>query len=93
MKSRKVVKLTTEKRTIIREKIVTKTVTRIHRSDLHIRLAIGVAVPRTVVFYPLPVEVVSVVPEYSGYLYFVLDDGTIVIVDPVTYEIVTMINV
>ena len=89
--SGKAAKMTTEKKTVIREKIVTKSVTRVNRSDINFNLSIGVAIPATIVVNPLPIEVVEVYPEYQGYLFFVLDDGTIVIVEPGSLQIVTVI--
>jgi hypothetical protein len=85
--------ITAEKRTIIREKIVTKNVTKIDRDDLDFDVSVGVVVPTTIAVQPLPVEVVEIVPEYRDYLYFVLADGTIVIVEPGSMQIVTMITV
>jgi hypothetical protein len=49
---------------------------------------IGVAVPSTVVLHPLPPRIVEIVPAYSGYEFFMLADGTIIIVDPDTLQIV-----
>jgi len=37
--------------------------------------------------YPLPADIVALAPAYEGYLYFVLEDGTIVIVEPETLEV------
>lgn len=85
-------KVTAEKKTIIREKIVTRNVTKIDRSEINFNLSVGVAVPATIVVNPLPVEVIEVVPEYQGYLYFVLADGMIVIVEPGSLQIVAMIG-
>lgn len=49
---------------------------------------VGVAVPDTITLHPLPPRVVTIVPAYEGYEYFVLPDGRIVIVQPDTLEIV-----
>jgi len=84
----KAVDITPEKRTIIRERIITRNVTRIERDDIDIDLNIGVVVPSTISLLPLPTTVVEVVPEYEGYLYFVLADGTIIIVEPGSMQIV-----
>jgi len=77
-----------EKKVVVREKLVSKNVTRIERSKINVNISIGVRIRRTITFYPVPPEVVAIVPAYEGYLYFVLDDGTIVIVEPSTYEVV-----
>ncbi len=37
------------------------------------------------------VDIIAVVPDFEGYQFFVLADGTIVIVDPDTLHIVTII--
>ena len=89
--STKTKEVTTKERTVIKEKIVTRNVTRIDRSNINFNISIGVHVPSTIVLNPLPVEIVEVVPQYQGYLFFVLADGTIVIVAPGTMEIVTVI--
>jgi hypothetical protein len=51
---------------------------------------VGVVVPATYHYYPLPPEIVSFVPEYRGY-YFLVADGDIIIIDPATREIVDVI--
>jgi hypothetical protein len=50
----------------------------------------GVRVPRTVEFFDLPEDIVSIVPAFRSYKYFLVGDE-IVVVDPVTYEIVDVI--
>lgn len=71
----------TEIRTVVKEVDV-------DRVDVDIDIDIGVRVPRTVVLHPLPPRIVKIVPAYADYEFFILADGTIVIVDPVTFEIV-----
>jgi archaellum component FlaD/FlaE len=83
--------ITAKDKTVIREKVVTKNVTKINRSSLNINVAVGVAVPSHLHLAALPADVIEFVPQYRGYLYFVLDDGTIVIVHPNTLEIVYLI--
>lgn len=56
--------------------------------ELDTDIAVGVTVPDTVEFRPLPPRFVEVVPQYEGYRYFVLADGRIVIVKPDTLEVV-----
>jgi hypothetical protein len=56
--------------------------------DFSIR--VGVHVPESVHLYSLPAEVIEIVPKYSGYSYFVVNDQ-IVIVQPETHEIVETI--
>jgi hypothetical protein len=81
-----------KERTVIREKLVSSNVTRIDRSKINFNITVGVVVPRTIELLPLPVEVVELVPAYEGYLYFVLADGTIVIVEPGSLQIVTVLT-
>ncbi|MEO5323293.1 DUF1236 domain-containing protein [Mesorhizobium sp. CC13] len=56
-------------------------------------VAVGVAVPQTVKvkLRPLPVRIVKIVPAYEGYLFFLLADGRIVIVEPSTLKIVVIL--
>jgi hypothetical protein len=63
-------------------------VRRLDKVDFAVR--VGVTVPRTVVFYDLPADIVEIVPAYRAYKYFLVGDE-IVIVDPATYEIVDVI--
>lgn len=56
-------------------------------------LNIGVAVPTTVHLEPLPVRVVELVPQFKGFLFFVLADGRIVIVSPTTMKVVYILAV
>lgn len=60
------------------------------RVDIDVR--VGVRVPETVVVRPLPPEVVTLVPEYRGYDYFVDSEDEIVFVSPETHEIVGSID-
>jgi hypothetical protein len=53
-------------------------------------LTVGTAIPRDVRLQTLPSEVVEVVPQYRGYSFFVVRDE-IVIVEPSTYQIVTVL--
>lgn len=87
------VEITQQKRTVIRNTIIKDThVTRINRNDIDVDINVGIVVPHTITLAPLPVAIIDVVPEYRGYDYFVLADGTIVIVDPGSYEIVYVIS-
>ena len=55
--------------------------------------SIGVSVPKTIELHRLPPDVVEIVPAYREYVYFIVADGTIVIVDPGSYEVVYVISV
>jgi Protein of unknown function (DUF1236) len=64
---------------------------KVKKTDIDIDVSIGVAVPRTVVLHPVPVEIVEIVPEFRRYRYFVLANGEIVIVDPDTFVVVMVL--
>lgn len=83
------VNITAENKTVIRQTIVQSNVEPVN--DVDFNVTVGVAVPATVTLHPLPVDIVAVVPEYEGYDFFLLADGRIVIVDPATLTIVTII--
>lgn len=61
--------------------------------DIGVDVRVGAVVPRSVHFYPLPPTIVSIVPDYSGYEYFMIDDSHVAIVDPDTLEVVDIIVV
>jgi hypothetical protein len=84
-----VTQLTGEKRTKAQSAF------RSHRSqavvkNIDIDINVGIAVPRSVSLYAVPEDVVIIVPEYRRYKYFIFGDK-VVIVDPVTYEIVDVL--
>jgi len=56
-------------------------------------VSVGVVVPQTVKvkLKPLPPRIVKIVPAYADYLFFVLADGRIVIVEPSTLTIVVIL--
>jgi len=62
--------------------------------DVDFDVSVGVAVPETVKveLQPVPTRIVQIVPEYEGYLFFVLADGRIVIVEPSSLEIVVILS-
>jgi hypothetical protein len=60
--------------------------------NIDIEINIGVGVPRHIEFYPLPPEIIEIVPIYEGYLFCILEDGTILIIHPAEYEIVYVIT-
>jgi hypothetical protein len=82
--------LPAQKRDLFRKKLVMRDVQRVRRDKLKFRLGVGIKVPRTIRFYPLPPDVIEFVPAYRGYLYFLTEDGLVVIVDPRTFEIVSV---
>lgn len=86
------VSLTTQQRSTTRERLVTKDVNRV---NIDINLNVGAVVPTNVRTYvrPIPVWLVELVPAYSGFVYIVLADGRIVILEPASYEVVTIVAV
>ncbi len=59
--------------------------------NVNFSVRVGAMVPASVHFYPLPAEIVEIVPQYRGY-YYVLVEDEIVIVEPRTRKIVTVIG-
>jgi hypothetical protein len=72
---------------------VTESITRLNVqpiNNVNFSLTVGTAVPRDIRLQTLPSDVVEVVPQYRGYSFFVVRDE-IVIVEPSTYQIVTVL--
>ncbi|NGP17100.1 DUF1236 domain-containing protein [Devosia aurantiaca] len=86
------VEVTTEQQTEIRTAITEVQVQPVTVSSIDFDISIGVAVPQRITLQPLPVRIVELVPAYEGYLFFLLDDGRIVIVNPDSLKIVLIIN-
>jgi hypothetical protein len=82
-------KLSTEQRTRITSVIRDQHVAPI--TDASFAVSIGTRIPRDVTFHPLPVEIVSIYPEWRGYE-FILVRNQIVVVDPRTLEIVAVLE-
>jgi hypothetical protein len=59
---------------------------------LNVSVRVGTRVPESVQFYPLPVEVVDIYPEWRGYDYILVGDK-IVVINPRTHEIVAILDV
>src|SRR4029079_19247576 len=81
--------LTTEQktkiRTVIKEKVHAQPVTNVNFS-----INVGNVVPRTVHFYPVPVEIVEIYPQWRGYNFILVNDE-IIIIEPSSYKIVAVI--
>jgi hypothetical protein len=85
------VQIAEEKRTNIHQTILKeRNVNRV--TNVNFSINIGTRVPRSVRLEVLPATVITIVPEYRSYRYFVVDDQ-ICIVEPATYEIVEVIRV
>ncbi len=59
-------------------------------NNVKFSLTVGATVPRDVRLQTVPADVVDIVPQYRGYSFFVVRDE-IVIVNPSTYQIVTVL--
>ena len=59
-------------------------------TNVNFSLTVGTAVPRDIRLQTLPADVEEIVPQYRGYSFFVVRDE-IVIVEPSTYQIVTVL--
>ena len=85
------VQLSEQQRTNVHQTILKDT--RVNRvTNVNISINVGTRVPRSVRLAALPASVITLVPEYRSYQYFVIDDR-ICIVEPSTYEIVEVITV
>jgi len=81
--------ITSEQRTQI-----TRSFSNVHvapATNVNFAISTGTVVPASVEWHDLPVEVVSVVPAYRGYKY-ILVGNRIVIIEPGTRKIVTVIE-
>jgi hypothetical protein len=81
-------KLTTEQRTKITSIIHEH---RVEPTHLNLSVSVGTRIPASVHVYPLPVEVISIYPEWRGYDYILVGDQ-IVIINPRTHEIVAIVE-
>ena len=81
-------KLSNEQRSKITSVIKKQNVKPVH---LDISISVGTRVPSSVRYYPIPVEVVTIYPEWRGYDYILVGDR-IVVIDPDTHEIVAIIE-
>ena len=59
-------------------------------TNVKFSLSVGTVVPRDVQLSTLPPDVVEIVPQYRGYSFALVKDE-IVVVDPATYKIVTVL--
>jgi hypothetical protein len=77
--------ITTTQRTRIKEVVRLRSGPRLDRVSF--RIGVGERVPRNVTVAVLPAEIVEIVPQWSGFSYFVYGDE-IVIIDPLSFAIV-----
>ena len=84
------VQLSEQQRTSVHQTVLKeKNVNRLNQVNFSI--SVGTRVPRSVHLVALPASVISLVPQYRSYQYFVANDE-ICIVEPSTYEIVEVIS-
>lgn len=81
--------LQTEQKTRLNQAVASLDVRPI--SNVNFSVSVGTAVPQTVSLRPLPDTIVSVIPQYRGYDFFVVRDE-IVIVEPSSHRIVDVIE-
>ncbi|MBT9288030.1 DUF1236 domain-containing protein [Prosthecodimorpha staleyi] len=64
----------------------------VDKTKIKFKINVGTVVPRgSIQLYEVPTTVISLVPEYRGYQYFVVDDE-IIIVEPSTFQIVEVVD-
>ena len=85
-------KMTNEKRTIIRERVIRRAPKRYSRNEINFNLSVGTAIPRSFVIYDVPSVFFDIYPEYRDYDYIVVGD-LLLIIDPDTREIIDVIEV
>lgn len=85
----KAANLSAEQKTKIRQTVI-KSGPRV--TNVNFSLNVGTVVPRTVRYAPLPSVLVEVYPDWRGYYYFIVDEQ-IVIIEPSSFKIVTIITV
>lgn len=81
--------LSTEQRTTIRTVIRQQNAQPM--TNVNFSISVGARVPRTVHFYPVPMELVQIYPHWRGYDYFLVGDQ-IIVVNPRTHEIVAVLD-
>jgi hypothetical protein len=79
-----------EQKTVIKQTIVKQN---IKPAKLDVQVRVGVAIPRTVVLHPLPPAIIEIYPAYRSYRLVLVDDNTILVIDPDTWMIVDIIEV
>ena len=82
-------KMSAEQRTTVRAAITKQNVKPV--TNVNFSISIGTRVPRTVSFYPLPTEVITIYPSWRGYQFFRVGNE-IIVVNPRTLEIVAVLE-
>jgi hypothetical protein len=81
--------VTTEQKTKIRSVFTSHRVE--PARNINVAVNVGVRLPHSVHLYPVPQEVIEIVPAYREYEYILLEDNRVAIVDPDTFEVVDII--
>ena len=81
--------LTSEQRTTVRTSISKQGIKPV--TNVNFSISVGTRVPRGVGFHPLPVEIVTIYPDYRGYEFILVGDQ-IIVVNPRTLEIVAVLE-
>jgi hypothetical protein len=81
--------LSGEQRTLVRSGIAAQNAQ--PAKNITFSISIGTAVPRSVHFYRVPTQLVTIYPHWRGYDYFLVGDQ-IVVVDPRTHQIVAVLE-
>lgn len=79
-----------EQKTVIKQTIVKENI-RPQKIDVQVR--VGARIPHTVVLHPLPPTIIEIYPAYRPYKFVMVDDNTILVIDPTDWEIVDVITV
>jgi type IV secretory pathway VirB10-like protein len=83
------------KQLTVEQRATIHSVVREHRvqpaNNVNFAITVGTAVPRTMKFYPVPAQFVTINREWRGFEYFLVGDR-IVIVNPRTLEIVAVVE-
>lgn len=82
--------ISTEQRTKITSVIREQRVAPV--TNVNFSISVGTRIPAEVRFHPLPVEVVTIYPEWRGYDYILVRDQ-ILVIDPRSHEIVAVLDV
>ncbi len=79
-----------EQKTVIKQTIVKEN---IRPAKIDVQVHVGAHVPRTVVLHPLPPTIIEIYPSYRPYKFVLLDENTILVIDPSDWTIVDVIEV
>jgi hypothetical protein len=81
--------ITQQQRVELNQRLASVNLQRVDRVDFS--LNVGTVIPRSVRLYPLPAEIVAIVPAFRGYQYIAVGER-VVIVEPRTLRIVHIIE-